>query len=723
MKWRIYFNGSMLHSGPFNAYELRKFRTSLRGHDSEGCQVGVDNIEVYGVGTPIMLAELEVTGPEEVFEYLPAQYEAVATYSNGYTREVTLLASWTSEPENYGSIDANGLFVAGDINASGEVVLSVEHTSGGVTLKEEHAVWVHSLTELEIAGPAEVPEHSSGQYRALAHYDNGDVNDVTELVNWSVQPDTIASIDENGLLIVDEIGETQEITISAELGLGGYTFGTERKILAVWIPPVVHVPGDYNTIQAAVDVVWHGDIVVVADGVYTGDGNRDIDFKGKAITVKSENGPENCIIDCNGSEAEPHRGFCFHSGEDVNSVLGGLAIINGWERRGGGVYCDRSSPVISNCIIFGNRGGSRGRGMAGGIYCSTSNATILNCVVTGNMAGNSGGGIYCDHTSELTVKNCAITGNSTSGEGGGIYARRGDAIISNCTITGNTATGGGGLYLEVSRASISNSIFWANHAQVGTEILLQDYSDAYLAYSDVPNGSNDVYIGSNGFLEWVAGNVDADPCFVETGYWGDVNDVNIVVEPNDVNAVWVDGDYRLLESSLCIDAGDPNYVGEPGETDLDGKPRIVGGRIDMGAYEFESLPAIEAVVKIRPRTLNLASKGRWITCYIWLTEDYNVGEIDANRVLLEDEVPAERVWLTDEFAVAKFSRREVQEMLGEVEKPSEVDLVVSGELSDGTVFEGTDTIRVIDVGGGKNNEPPGKALKQVNRNRKRIKGL
>jgi hypothetical protein len=89
--------------------------------------------------------------------------------------------------------------------------------------------------------------------------------------------------------------------------------------------------------------------------------------------------------------------------------------------------------------------------------------------------------------------------------------------------------------------------------------------------------------------------------------------------------------------------------------------------------------------------------------------------------LLEGEVPAERVWFSDEFAIAKFSRRQVQEMLGEVETPSEVELVVSGELSDGTIFQGTDTIRVIDVGGGKNNEPPGKALKQVNTNRKRTK--
>lgn len=61
----------------------------------------------------------------------------------------------------------------------------------------------------------------------------------------------------------------------------------------------LHVPGDYATIQAAVDAAVNGDVVEIADGVYTGAGNKNLDFGGKAITVRSAAGdPTFCIIDC-----------------------------------------------------------------------------------------------------------------------------------------------------------------------------------------------------------------------------------------------------------------------------------------------------------------------------------------------------------------------------------------------------------------------------------------
>ena len=98
------------------------------------------------------------------------------------------------------------------------------------------------------------------------------------------------------------------------------------------VADIINVPGDYRTIQTAINAAVNGDEVIVADGVYTGDGNRDINFAGKLITVRSENGPDNCIIDCEGTELENHRGFYFDGGETADAVVDGFTITNGFVR-------------------------------------------------------------------------------------------------------------------------------------------------------------------------------------------------------------------------------------------------------------------------------------------------------------------------------------------------------------------------------------------------------
>jgi len=119
--------------------------------------------------------------------------------------------------------------------------------------------------------------------------------------------------------------------------------------------------GDYLTIQEGINAAVDGDTVLVLDGTYTGPGNRDLDFGGKAITVRSENGPDNCIIDCEGRQADPHRGFFFYSGETTAAVVDGFTIQNGYARSegecgtiGGGILCMFSNPTIANCTIIGN---------------------------------------------------------------------------------------------------------------------------------------------------------------------------------------------------------------------------------------------------------------------------------------------------------------------------------------------------------------------------------
>ena len=107
---------------------------------------------------------------------------------------------------------------------------------------------------------------------------------------------------------------------------------------------------------------------------------------------------------------------------------------------------------------------------------------------------------------------------------------------------------------------------------------------------------------------------------------------------------------------------------------------------------------VDAAIEIEPHTLNLASKGKWLTCHIWLPEDCNVGDIEPNSVLLQLEnepnaIDADWLWFDKEEQVvmAKFKRLEVESIL----EPGQVELTISGRLSDGTYFKGTDIIKVI----------------------------
>jgi hypothetical protein len=101
------------------------------------------------------------------------------------------------------------------------------------------------------------------------------------------------------------------------------------------------VPSQYPTIQAGINAAVDGDTVLVADGTYTGSGNYNMDFLGKAIVVISENGPELCLIDCDSLG----RGFYFHTNEDSNSVLSGFTITHGFG-EGAGIFCITSAPII-----------------------------------------------------------------------------------------------------------------------------------------------------------------------------------------------------------------------------------------------------------------------------------------------------------------------------------------------------------------------------------------
>ena len=216
----------------------------------------------------------------------------------------------------------------------------------------------------------------------------------------------------------------------------------------------IHVPADYRTIQGAIDVAVDGDLVLVSPGMYV----ENIDFLGKAITVRSKRGANATIID--GSQAGSV--VTFYSGETEEAVIDSFMITNGSGNYigsctyGGGIYCnDQSSPTITNCKILENSAT-----VGGGIFCLRySNATITNCTIFGNSAEDEGGGIQTQD-SNPTITNCTISGNVSYWQGGGIFAIEYeppdglDPVITNCIVWGNY---GNGIYVYRGSVTVAYS--------------------------------------------------------------------------------------------------------------------------------------------------------------------------------------------------------------------------------------------------------------------------
>jgi len=368
---------------------------------------------------------------------------------------------------------------------------------------------------------------------------------ITENCNWiDVTPD-----------FGDSTGEVDEVVVTVDpcgLPADQYSYSltvsdpcnVAKTILVpvtFRIGPTLLVPDEYSTIQSAINASFDGDQILVADGIYTGTGNRDIDFKGKAITVRSINGPSACIIDCQASSSDNHRGFYFHLGEDRDSILDGFTITNGYVSdgtwpQGGGIFCLHAGtrPTIQNCVITGNSAHD-----GGGIACNGGRPKIINCSITDNDAyPYYGGGIYHWNFANTAIIGCTISNNSAMYGGGGVFS-------------GNKST-----------PTMTNSIVWSNTSESGgAQFGFQLNSTIYVSYSDIQGGRSGI------------GNINIDPGFVDAE----------------------NGDYHLAVGSPCVDAGDPCFIPVPGQTDIDGESRLMGYRMDMGADEF---PLFSPVIEI-----------------------------------------------------------------------------------------------------------------------------
>jgi predicted outer membrane repeat protein len=344
------------------------------------------------------------------------------------------------------------------------------------------------------------------------------------------------------------------------LAVAAFLFGASDADARTWLVRADGM-GDAPTIQAGVDSAGAGDTVSLADGTYTGPGNRDIDYQGKGITVASQSGnPDLCIIDCQGSMENARRGFYFHSGETSEAVLQSVTITNGFavggdpEGCGGGIVCFSSSPTVINCKLLNNWAdyggggiscqswsrpaihytifhGNEGETQGGGLECMDySSATLYSCSFSENNAYH-GGGIYSHGWSPLTVDQCTFSDNWVTSAGGGMYCGTGiqseltgctfsnnvagtsgggvfcaydsDPILTDCVFTGNSSVHGGGIATSYGAPSLTRCVLYANVASGnswgdGGGIYLRYGNPSYLYGCTLSGNSGGGYSGGYG---------------------------------------------------------------------------------------------------------------------------------------------------------------------------------------------------------------------------------
>ncbi len=240
---------------------------------------------------------------------------------------------------------------------------------------------------------------------------------------------------------------------------------------------------------------------------------------------------------------------------------------------GGAMY--RFNGTLVNCTFTANRGYL---GLGGGaIYTiQQSYPTAINCIFRDNSA-DAGGVVMCDHNSGISLINCTFSGNTANWSGGAVFNIADlDIIITNCTFYANTAGGEGGALWNAADGSailsITNSIFWGNSDNGGTDESAQIYN--YTAF-EINHSCVQGWTGAFGG----SGNHGDDPLFV------DADGADNIAGTSDDNL-------RLMKRSSCIDHGDNTAITVEAETDLDGRLRIIDGDcndseiVDMGAYEF-----------------------------------------------------------------------------------------------------------------------------------------
>ncbi len=300
--------------------------------------------------------------------------------------------------------------------------------------------------------------------------------------------------------------------------------------------------GDAPTIQAAIDSTIHGDTVMVADGIYTGEGNWELDFHGRHILLRSENGPQFTIIDCAGSAEEPRRAFTFASDEDSTFIVDGFTIRNGYgldfsfTSSGGAMFFDNASPTVKNCVFTGNTAA-----LGGALFANHAEPRLINCTFADNSA-TQGAAMFLYASSSIAPENCLIAFNQTGQPVVCLISSQ--ATLSCCDVYGNAA---GDWVGSIAGQNGVNGNFSADplFCNVGIgDVGLDDESSPCLP----DNNDCSVLIGALGV-----------GCSCNCGVAGDV-DCNEATDPLDVTYL-VNYVYLSLDA-LCEQPSCPYPVGD-----------------------------------------------------------------------------------------------------------------------------------------------------------------
>jgi hypothetical protein len=275
------------------------------------------------------------------------------------------------------------------------------------------------------------------------------------------------------------------------------------------------------------------------------------------------------------------------------TIEGSDIISNTAQNNGGGVEKTGGTMRIERTLIGGNTAVDHG----GGVYGSSTVVTIDDSTVRDNQisgASSSGGGIFND--AQMTLTNVTVSGNTATQYSGGIHSQD-PMTLTNVTVSGNTAGNGGGIMqtggstMTLLNCTIANNTIGAGGGPGG----IRAYSPVLMRNTIIANNE-----GANcgGSLTSQGYNLEsADSCGLNAT--GDITSTNPLLGPLQNNGGTTVGlgeptlTHALLTGSPAVDAGDPAFTPPPAYDQRGaGFPRVLYGRVDIGAYEAAIYPPV-----------------------------------------------------------------------------------------------------------------------------------